>query len=643
MGIEITWESWQVLAAFGLYLFGVGYLAWFSHSYLKKDNFISDYFLGNRGLGPWVLALSVAATAISGGTFMGFPSLIYSNGWIMALWIAGYMVVPMTGMIFLGRRINHFARISGSVTVPDIFRDRFNSPILGICASLFILFFLIFNLVAQFKAGGLLMKEALRIMPAQAGVEAMRDIDKGAIEIEFKYGDNRRETLSVQKPQVGSTLSLESSSVDEKLKKVELVFLLEGKRYTKTVNFPLSKIQIPFLQIPIDLGYFLGLIIFSLTVISYTTFGGFWAVTWTDVLEGIVMLVGVVILAFLAWNAVPALGEKTGLAAATEHLKNMSSPGSEPGALVYGPGPGHFLTIGLAFSFFCLWPLASAGQPSAMVRLMSFKDTPSLRRALVLVSSYYLLTYFSLLVIFICARSIFPTQYLREIGSEGVPDSIMPALIRHLAHPMIAGVLLAAPYAAIMSTVAAFLLIISSSLVRDLFQRTLYPQASEKTLKWMSYSVTFSVGLIVMLGALRPPDFLQYIIVFTGSGQGAAFLFPMTAVLYWKRATRMGVLAGMAGGFLSLVSLYLLGWMDNWTQVQLGMSQGGSSLASTLQTCLGWIPGWGEMRHDSFAPLFLCGLDPVVWGLLASLALTWGGSLLTRHDETQAEKFFPSR
>src|SRR5262249_26964660 len=151
-----------------------------------------------------------------------------------------------------------------------------------------------------------------------------------------------------------------------------------------------------------------------------------------------------------------------------------------------------------------------------------------------------------LLIIFICARAIFPTQYLRDVGTEGQPDSIMPAMTRYLAHPLVAGLLLAAPYAAIMSTVAAFLLMISSSLVRDLYERTINPllfrtKVKEKTIKWMSYLITAGVGLLVMVLALKPPAFLQYIIVFTGTGQGASFLFPMLLALYWRRATRQGV------------------------------------------------------------------------------------------------------
>src|SRR5207248_6739388 len=82
------------------------------------------------------------------------------NGWIMALWIAGYMVTGLVSKGALAKRLNQVSRLSGAITVPDVLRDRFQSPLLGLLASLFLLFFLLFNLVGQFKAGGDIMRQA---------------------------------------------------------------------------------------------------------------------------------------------------------------------------------------------------------------------------------------------------------------------------------------------------------------------------------------------------------------------------------------------------------------------------------------------------------------------------------------------------
>ena len=101
------------------------------------------------------------STSASGGSFTGFPSKIYSHGWVLALWIGSYMVVPICMMGLIGKRINQVARISGAITVPDVLRDRFQSPAFGLMATTLIVFFMAFNLVAQCKAGSLILKTLL--------------------------------------------------------------------------------------------------------------------------------------------------------------------------------------------------------------------------------------------------------------------------------------------------------------------------------------------------------------------------------------------------------------------------------------------------------------------------------------------------
>src|SRR6516165_3573832 len=131
-----------------------------AHHLLERGSFLKEYFLGDRKLNAWVLSLTYVATSVSAGSFVGFPSLIYRHGWIMAFWIGGYMVAGLTSKGVLAKRLNQVSRLSGAITVPDVLRDRFQSPALGVLASLFLLLFLIFNLVGQFKAGGIILREA---------------------------------------------------------------------------------------------------------------------------------------------------------------------------------------------------------------------------------------------------------------------------------------------------------------------------------------------------------------------------------------------------------------------------------------------------------------------------------------------------
>jgi SSS family solute:Na+ symporter/sodium/pantothenate symporter len=526
-----------ILVAFGAYMAGVFALGALAHHLLQRGSFLKEYFLGDRKLNAWVLSLTYVATSVSAGSFVGFPALIYRHGWIVALWIGGYMVGGLVSKGTLAKRLNQVSRLSGAITVPDVLRNRFGSPALGVLASVFLLVFLTFNLIAQFKAGGLIIRRA---------AEGVRD-------------------TGVYQAARGTTAELltQAGAWDEKS--------------AAHPEEPLYDHGYP--------DYVLGILVFALTVVAYTAYGGFWAVTWTDVLQGLVIVLGALLLMFFALSRIGS----GGLAEATTRLQATSPD------LVTGPGPEDFLPLGMAISFFFMWTIGSMGQPVGMVRLMACPDTPTLRRALFMIGVYYALIYLPLLVTFICARALYPTEYVRD------PDNIMPAMALALAedYPLIGGLILAAPYAAAMSAVAGFLLLMSSSLVRDIYQRTINPNVSPRLIRGVSYGTTAVVGLIVTLGALRPPHYLQAIIIFTGAGMASTFLAPVVFSLYWKRATRPGALAAMLSGFGTVSTLYVLGWMGVGKEQMTGMAA------------------------QDFAPYYVAGLrlDPLIWGLIASFGM----------------------
>ena len=161
----MTETSLATIITFVTYILGVFVLAAVSHKLLNKKSFLGEYFLGSRGLGSWALAFTFAATAASGGSFTGFPSLIYSYGWVLALWIASYMVAAICSMGVMGKRLNQVARKCGAITIPDVLRDRYESTGLGLLATGTIIFFTLCNLVAQFKAGALIIEETFNFPP----------------------------------------------------------------------------------------------------------------------------------------------------------------------------------------------------------------------------------------------------------------------------------------------------------------------------------------------------------------------------------------------------------------------------------------------------------------------------------------------
>jgi Na+/pantothenate symporter len=228
-----------------------------------------------------------------------------------------------------------------------------------------------------------------------------------------------------------------------------------------------------------------------------------------------------------------------------------------------------------------------------MVRLMAFKDARTLRLSIFTVAIYYTAIYFPLVIIFCCARLLIP-------GMEAESDRIMPAMAVFLSEnagvAWLAGLLVAAPFAAVMSTVDSFLLMISSALVRDIYQRNINPAAKEKAIKRLCYFFTVIVGTSAMIGAINPPQFLQDIIVYVGSGLAASFLAPIVYALYWPRANSQGCMAGMLAGFAAHLSLYI----------------------------------GGIFANDSFfRPYRIMNFDPIIFGLLVSFATVYVISNMT--------------
>jgi len=609
-------EAAASLGTFLLYTAVVLALAYLAHRVGSKRSFLGEYFLGSRGLGMVALFLTFGATSASAGSFAGFPSLIYAHGWILALWIASYMVFPLCAMGFLGKRLNHIARITGAITVPDVLRARFDSRILALASTVLLALLLTVYLIPQFTLASLIMQQLLG-----------------------EWGTFQQAALGLSR-------------------------------------------MTPWI-IPEGVGaeYVLGLCLFSVLVIGYTAFGGFRAVVWTDILQGFVMVIGVLIMLVLAlWQVgglqkattlmrdmePPRLGHtvfmsdtpasEQGLRIGTDtwfrvedrlfrtnesalilpgtresaavkvteimtphekesilregfpplpgqitprvqDVKSYARGANQSGTYVSPPGPSPtsadgFLPLGLAVSFFAFWAIAGTGQPGNMIRLMAFSNTATLRRAIASLSAYFTLIYIPLIIIFCCARVLLP-------GLDHTPDRIMPSMAFLLADaiqaPWLAGLLIAVPFAAAMSTVDSFLLMVTSSIVRDVYHQNVRPAARERTLRKMSYFCTAIIGLIATVGALYPLQFLQYIIVFTGGGLAVSFLGPIALALYWPRFNKAGAMASMGGGFLSYLGLYIAGFI-----------------------ILGDV-----------TPIRPLDLDPLIWGFLASLACAAVGTLVT--------------
>lgn len=614
--LQFEWIPKEIGTVFALVLFIVasGFIGVLANRATRDGSFLKGFFLGNRGLGAWALALT--ATVQSGGTFMGFPSLVYTHGWIVALWIGSYMVVPITGFGIIGKRLAQLSRRLGAITIPDFFRERFGSTSLGLVASLALLFYMSFMMVAQFKAGALVMKLS---WPGSGSLAMSEEFSN----LELKPENLTRlakaklpaATLSKLQPLVGKKFS-GKDKLGEKLTKV--LTKDELKAHKGAIIREAS---------PIDWLYLAGLGIFTLTVVGYTMAGGFLAAVWTDLFQSVMMFIGVVLLLVLSLNRIgsmDAVQVEGGQPAAVRSLSTLESlekasitavKNTGPG-FIYGPGydPSNegrmFLPLSLAISFFVLWVFSGLSSPAGMVRIMACDSTQTLRRSIFLLSIYNCFIYIPLIIIVICGRTFFP-----NLGADS--DEIVPRMALSMTSDLQfssfwAGLILAAPFGAIMATVSSYLVVISSGLVRDVYQRFINPHATEHQLRKMSYLAMILIGTIAVLYNIDPVTYLQALVVFSSTGTACTFLVPALMAAYWRRASVPGVLAAMVSGGTTSLCLYLMGFMS-WVPDRLGLPPN---------------PSIGQVAL--FRPYFLLGYDPIVWGLGISLIAGVVVSLLTK-------------
>ncbi|MFQ5609065.1 MAG: sodium/proline symporter [Woeseiaceae bacterium] len=314
--------------------------------------------------------------------------------------------------------------------------------------------------------------------------------------------------------------------------------------------------------------YRTGVIVGSVIIIGYTFIGGYKAVSYTDVVQGVLMLAGLIV---VPGAAIYASDGWTGVTSALEHYDPdfLSMTAFTSDGLAGWIGVISFMAIGLPF----------LGVPQMLIRYMSARDDGEVRKARVM--SIVVMTIYlgGAVTAGIAGRALFP-------GLED-HETIFPTISRNLFPAIISGLLLVVVLSAIMSTVDSLLLLSSSAVVRDTMQRIIGSTKTDEQLAGYGKLVTVLIGIIGIAFAVPEAKFIFWFVLFAWSGLGAAFGPVILGLLYNRRITREGVIAGMLGGFLTSVV---------------------------------WVLFFKEQSHD---------LYEAIPGFLAGFVFTWGVSALT--------------
>lgn len=286
------------------------------------------------------------------------------------------------------------------------------------------------------------------------------------------------------------------------------------------------------------LSYTHSVILGAVVVVAYTCIGGYKAVAWTDLVQGVLMWLGLIIVPMVAiayaggWQAVT-----TAL-----HLQDprLLDPWGPQGAGVGGMiAIVSFLAIGWGF----------LGVPQLMVRFMSARSEASLVPAMRL--SVFVILCFDLGAVLtgMAGRALFP-------GLED-QESILPVLATNLFSPLFVGLILVVVMAAIMSTVDSLVILASSAVVRDFMQKIMGSRQPDHVLTRYGKLLTLLIGALGMVFALHQTPLIFWFVLFSWNGLGAAFAPVIICGLWYKATNLAGAVAGMAGGFLTTVAWIL--------------------------------------------------------------------------------------
>ncbi|MBN1163076.1 MAG: sodium/proline symporter [Candidatus Krumholzibacteriota bacterium] len=289
-------------------------------------------------------------------------------------------------------------------------------------------------------------------------------------------------------------------------------------------------------QVLMDLPYWGGVLISGLVIIFYVVMGGYHAVVYTGFLQAWVMIFSLLLLTFRTLQAVGGF-----------------SLGMEKLAAI-GPGyvntPGVWGWAGLV-SFCLVVSLGVWGMPQLIIRFYSIKDTKTFRLGTVIV------TVGAAIAVIPYLNGAFSRILFPQLESA---DLAIPSLSKAVLSPWGAALLLAGVVAAGMSTFAGVLIIVSSSLVRDIYQKGLKRELTGKQEIFANRLVSAAVGVVALVIALKPPALILVLCGFAWAVIASTNLWPLIFGLYWKGASRAGAFVSMIAGALTAI---LWTWLGN--------------------------------------------------------------------------------
>lgn len=298
-----------------------------------------------------------------------------------------------------------------------------------------------------------------------------------------------------------------------------------------------------FFESSFGMNYHVGMVLIAGVVVLYTLVGGFLAVSWTDTVQGLMMLAALVLVPIIGLVHIGGFGEWSA---------SVDAVATQQSAQLFNMFTG---VSAIAVISNLAWGLGYFGQPHIIVRFMALRTPGEAKQARRIGIGWMI---FSLLG---AAATAFIGIAVFKHDKAALPNSeaVFLKLGQLLFHPVFAGFVLAAVLAAIMSTISSQLLVSSSALVEDVYRGLFHKTLGDKQGILLGRTAVLIVSVVAALLAWDPKSNILQLVGFAWGGFGAAFGPLILLSLYWRKLTWQGGLAGMVGGAVTVFAWkYLL-------------------------------------------------------------------------------------
>ena len=279
------------------------------------------------------------------------------------------------------------------------------------------------------------------------------------------------------------------------------------------------------------LDYSVALLSGAFIIVSYTFIGGFLAVVWTDAIQALLMLVALLIAPLTVFTSA---GDSAGV---WQQIQVVNPQSTDLFAN---------LTL-LGWVSLMAWGLGYVGQPHILARFMAIESPAKLESARRIAMWWMIIVLLGSIATGMAGIAYFSDQPLDN------PETVFIALSQSLFNPWIAGIIIAAIFSAIMSTIDSQLLVSSSVISEDFYRVFIRPQASEKELLMVSRAAVIAIALLALLIAGDRESRVLDLVSYAWAGFGAAFGPVIVFSLFWRKMTALSAVVGMLVGAVTVV------------------------------------------------------------------------------------------